>query len=249
MESREGPRINKYLSTAGVASRRAADRIVSDGRVTINGRIAVLGDRVSPGSVVCLDGKTVEIEKDKVVLILNKPRGITCTSDSNDRDNVIDYINYPKRIYSVGRLDKDSQGLLVMTNDGDFADRIMRSRYGHEKEYIVTVDKTVTDDFLNRMMKGVRITEERVTRNCKAEKLDDCVFRIILRQGLNRQIRRMCDVLGYVVVKLVRVRVMNLELNDLKEGMYRDITKNERKELYDILDSSELQSKDDEDGR
>ena len=227
----EGTRLNKFISEAGVASRRAADRMVEEGRITINGRTAVLGDRVQDGDEVAVDGEVVTKEEEDIILVFHKPRGITCTSNPEDRDNVIDFIGYPKRIYSVGRLDKDSEGLLLMTNNGELANNIMRSRAEHEKEYIVTVDKPVTDDFVRGMSDGVPILDGRITKKCVVEKLDDRRFRIILRQGLNRQIRRMCEYFGYDVRRLVRVRVMNVELGDLKAGRYRDISKAERKEL------------------
>ena len=241
----DGVRLNKFIAEAGVASRRAADRIIEEGRVTLNGETAVLGDRVQPGDRVCVDGKP--ISKDTggtVILAFNKPRGLTCTADHGDKDNVIDFINYPRRIFTIGRLDKDSEGLLLLTNDGDLANKIMRSRYGHEKEYVVTVDREITKDFLRGMAGGVPIDENVVTRRCKVSEIDAFTFRIILKQGLNRQIRRMCEYFGYSVVKLVRVRVMNIELGQLKAGRYRDITRRERDELMAILSESRLEDKD-----
>ena len=229
----DGVRLNKFIAEAGVASRRAADRIIEEGRVTLNGRTAVLGDRVQPGDRVCVDGKP--ISKDTggtVILAFNKPRGLTCTADHGDKDNVIDFINYPRRIFTIGRLDKDSEGLLLLTNDGDLANKIMRSRYGHEKE------------FIRGMAGGVPIDENVVTRRCKVSEIDAFTFRIILKQGLNRQIRRMCEYFGYDVVKLVRVRVMNIELGQLKAGRYRDITRRERDELMAVLSESRLEDKD-----
>ncbi|MCQ2070263.1 MAG: pseudouridine synthase, partial [archaeon] len=206
----DGVRLNKFIAEAGVASRRAADRMIEEGRVSVNGRLGVLGDRIVPGDVVKVDGKA--ISKDDggtVILVFNKPRGLTCTADRSDKDNVIDFINYPRRIFTIGRLDKDSEGLLLLTNDGDLANKIMRSRYGHEKEYIVTVDKPVTKEFVKRMSEGVPIDENVVTRRCKVTPIDDFTIKVILKQGLNRQIRRMCEYFGYDVVKLVRVRIMN----------------------------------------
>ena len=239
-----GERLNKYIAEAGVASRRAADRIIEDGRVTLNGRPAVLGDRVGPDDVVCIDGKRVQKEDaGAVILAFNKPRGLVCTADPGDRDNVIDYIGYPRRIFTIGRLDKDSEGLLLLTNDGDLANRIMRSRYGHEKEYVVTVDKDITDGFVEGMSQGVPIDEGVVTRRCKVKAEDPRTLRIVLKQGLNRQIRRMCEYYGYRVVKLVRVRVMNIELGNLPSGMYRDISRKEREELVSMLDKSVLENK------
>ncbi len=226
----EGVRLNRFISEAGVASRRAADRMVEDGRVTINGRIAVLGDKVLDGDVVAVDGKPVSRKSADIVIAFNKPRGITCTSSPDDPDNVIGYIGYPERIYSIGRLDKDSEGLLLLTNNGDLANAVMRSRGEHEKEYVVTVDHDITDRFVRRMSEGVEILGRR-TKRCEVEKLSDREFRIVLRQGLNRQIRRMCGSLGYTVVRLVRVRIMNIGLGDLPSGRYRDLTEEERSEL------------------
>ena len=226
----EGVRLNRFISEAGVASRRAADRMVEDGRVTINGRIAVLGDKVLDGDVVAVDGKPVSRKSADIVIAFNKPRGITCTSSPDDPDNVIGYIGYPERIYSIGRLDKDSEGLLLLTNNGDLANAVMRSRGEHEKEYVVTVDHDITDRFVRRMSEGVEILGRR-TKRCEVEKLSDREFRIVLRQGLNRQIRRMCGSLGYTVVRLVRVRIMNIGLGDLPSGRYRALTEEERSEL------------------
>ncbi len=226
----DGTRLNKYISEAGVASRRAADRMIEEGRVTINGRVAVVGDRVSEGDRVCVDGREVSAKGGDVIIALNKPRGITCTSSPDDPDNVIDFIGYPERIYSIGRLDKDSEGLLLLTNNGELANAIMRSRGEHEKEYLVTVDHDITDAFVRRMSSGVEILG-RVTKRCEVERISDREFRIVLRQGLNRQIRRMCGTLGYTVVTLRRVRIMNVRLGDLPVGKYRDLTDEERDEL------------------
>ncbi|MBR3410228.1 MAG: pseudouridine synthase, partial [Candidatus Methanomethylophilaceae archaeon] len=226
----DGVRLNKFISESGVASRRAADRLIEDGRVSINGRTAVLGDKVTDKDVVEVDGKPISRVEEDIILAFNKPRGITCTADPDDPDNVIDFIGYPKRIYSVGRLDKYSQGLLLMTNNGELANRIMRSRGEHEKEYIVKVDRPVTESFLRGMSKGVPIDVDVVTKKCVVEKLSEHEFRIILRQGLNRQIRRMCEYFGYRVERLKRIRVVNIELGDLEVGEYRNLTKAERKE-------------------
>lgn len=226
----EGTRLNRYISESGVASRRAADRMVEEGRVTINGRVAVLGDKVSEGDVVSVDGVEVRPRGGDIIIALNKPRGITCTSDPSDPDNVIAFVGYPERIYSIGRLDKDSEGLLLLTNNGDLANAVMRSRGEHEKEYVVTVDHDITDRFLKRMSSGLEI-QGRMTKRCEVSRISDREFRIVLRQGLNRQIRRMCGQLGYTVVRLVRVRVMNVELGDLPVGRYRDLTAGEREEL------------------
>ncbi len=226
----EEVRLNRFISEAGVASRRAADRMVEEGRVKINGRTAVVGDKVTDGDVVEVDGKRVERSRRDVIIAFNKPRGITCTANPEDPDNVSAFIGYPERIYSIGRLDKDSEGLLLLTNNGDLANAVMRSRNEHEKEYVVTVDHDITDAFIERMSSGVHILDT-VTKECEVERLSARRFRIVLRQGLNRQIRRMCGKLGYTVISLVRVRVMNVELGDLPSGEYRDLTDNERNEL------------------
>lgn len=240
-----GMRLNRYLASAGVSSRRGADRMIEEGRVKVNGETAVLGTVVMPGDSVEADGKPVTADTDtSVILAFNKPRGVTCTSDRKDPSNIIDYIGYPKRIFTVGRLDKDSEGLILLTNDGALADKIMRSRYGHEKEYVVTVDRDIDSQFLKRMESGVDIGEGIITRRCRTELIDPRRFRIVLKQGLNRQIRRMCEALGYNVVKLVRVRVMNISLGKLREGTYRDISKQERLELMEIAEAGKLQPKD-----
>ncbi len=230
----ESTRLNKFISEAGVSSRRAADRLVKEGRVTINGRTAVLGDKVLDGDVVTVDGKAVIRTSTDIILVFNKPRGLTCTSNPEDPDNIIDFIGYPERIYSVGRLDKDSEGLLIITNNGELANRIMCSRAEYEKEYIVTVDRKVTDQFVRGMSEGVMILG-RVTKRCLVEKTGNKEFRIVLRQGLNRQIRRMCGYFGYTVVCLRRVRVMNIELGDLDVGGIRELTLEERSELMKKL--------------
>ena len=241
----EGVRLNKFIAEAGIASRRAADRLIEDGHVTLNGRPAVLGDKVLPEDTVCVDGNPIKRETGTaVILAFNKPRGLECTSDHGNEDNVIDFINYPKRIFTIGRLDKESEGLLLLTNDGDLANKIMRSRYGHEKEYVVSLDRDVTPEFIKGMASGVPIEEGVVTRKCKVFMEDPRTIRIILKQGLNRQIRKMCAYFGYGVVRLVRVRVMNIELGNLKSGRYRDISKKEREELMGILDKSTLAEKD-----
>lgn len=241
----DGVRLNKFLAEAGLASRRGADRIIQDGRVTVNGRPAELGDRVTDSDRVCVDGRPVKREAGTpVILAFNKPRGLECTADRDNKDSVIEFIHYPRRIFTVGRLDKDSEGLLLLTNDGDLANKIMRSRYGHEKEYVVTLDREVTPEFVKGMSSGVPIDEGVVTRRCKVSVVDPFTVDIVLRQGLNRQIRRMCAYFGYGVERLVRVRVMNIELGTLRAGRYRDISKAERRELLDTLEKSVLQDKD-----
>lgn len=227
-------RINKYLSEAGVCSRRAADKLVEEGKVTVDGKVALMGTKVSEGQVVIVDGnevgKTID-KKDMVVLALNKPRGIVCTCSHKDKNNVIDYIKYPERVYPIGRLDKDSEGLLLLTNNGELMNRILKAANGHEKEYVVTVDKKITKEFVEKMSKGVPVLD-RITSPCKVSKINDTTFNIILTQGLNRQIRRMCEYLGYSVLKLCRIRIMNIKIDNLPTGKYRFLNKKEIKELY-----------------
>lgn len=226
--SDEGIRINKYLAECGVCSRRGADELIARGAVTVDGKTAENGMKITHDMVVAVEGKEVKGIDEKVYLAFNKPRGIVCTARKSDERNVIDHIGYPKRITYCGRLDKDSEGLLIMTNDGDLIDAMMRSRNGHEKEYIVTVNKTVTDAFLYQLAKGVYLEELDVTtKKCKVGRVSDNTFTIILTQGLNRQIRRMCEAFGYRVRKLERTRVMNIKLDDLESGKYRELTKDE----------------------
>lgn len=220
-------RINKYLSEAGYCSRRAADKLIEEGRVTINDEIPPIGTKLSPGDIVKVDGKTIKKTKEKpVYLALNKPRGIVCTTDTKvEKNNIIDFIDYPKRIFPIGRLDKDSQGLILLTNDGDIVNKILRARNNHEKEYLVTVNKPINEKFIKKMSQGVPILDT-ITRPCKVKALGQSKFKIILTQGLNRQIRRMCEYLGYQVKTLSRIRIMNIHL-DLKLGEYRELTKSE----------------------
>ena len=234
-------RLNKYLSDAGVCSRREADRLIADGRVTVDGIRAVPGMKVEDHQEVRVGKKVIGGSGGRIVLAVNKPAGIVCTEDQRERKNIIRYLNYPRRITYAGRLDKDSEGLLIMTNDGSLINGMMRARYGHEKEYRVTVDKPVTDGFLRQMAEGVRITDrekklDAVTRPCKVEKACRYTFTIVLTQGLNRQIRRMCGALGYRVVRLIRVRIMNIELAGLKTGESRKLTEQELKELYERIE-------------
>ena len=233
-------RVNKYLSEIGYCSRRAADKLLLQGRITINGAVPELGTKVAPGDTVCVDGEPVSpADEERVYLAFNKPVGIVCTTDTRvEPDNIIDYINYPSRIFPIGRLDKPSEGLIFLTDDGDIVNKILRARNNHEKEYIVTVDKPITADFVRRMSAGVPILDT-VTRKCKVEKLERHTFRIILTQGLNRQIRRMCEYLGYSVQKLKRVRIMNVSL-DVPVGKWRHLT---RDELDEILRLSATSSK------
>ena len=234
LQKKEPVRLNKYLSEAGVCSRREADRLIETGRVTVDGKKAVTGMRVMPGQVVKIGQKTVSRQDEMVVLAVNKPRGIVCTEERRERNSIVRFLDYPVRVTYVGRLDKDSRGLLLMTNNGDIINRMMRAANYHEKEYKVTVDKEITDDFIRKMASGVAILDT-VTRPCRVEKLGKYTFRIILTQGLNRQIRRMCETLGYEVKDLVRVRITNIRLGSLKEGEYRKLTDAELNELHEML--------------
>ena len=232
-------RINKFLSEAGVCSRREADRKIENGEVTINDKIAVMGDKVSPSDIVYVNGRSIQKEEEMILLVLNKPAGIVCTAEKREKNNVIDFLKYPKRIYPIGRLDKDSEGLLLMTNNGEIVNKIMRSGNMHEKEYIVTVNKPVTDSFVRGLAGGVPLVElNTITRKCKVEKLASRKIRIVLTQGLNRQIRRMCEYFGYRVEKLERVRIMNISLGDLKTGEYREVTKKEYEQLMRLIRTS-----------
>ncbi|SFU43000.1 23S rRNA pseudouridine2604 synthase [Pustulibacterium marinum] len=234
----EPKRINKYLSEIGYCSRRAADKLIEEGSVTINGKVPEMGTKVTDDDVVAVNGKPVkEPQEDFVYLAFHKPIGIVCTTDTKrERNNIIEYINYPKRIFPIGRLDKPSEGLILMTNDGDIVNKILRARNNHEKEYIVRVNRKITDDFIKRMGSGIPILGT-ITRKCKVEKISDFQFRIVLTQGLNRQIRRMCEYLGYRVTQLKRIRIMNITL-DVPVGKYRDLTPKEMKELNALIADS-----------
>ena len=231
-------RINKYLTEAGYCSRRAADKLIEQGRVTINGKQPELGTKIRLDDEVRVDGTLVVKKLEKpVYLAFNKPRGIVCTTDTRvEKDNIIDFINYPKRIFPIGRLDKASEGLIFLTNDGDIVNKILRARNNHEKEYIVTVDKPIDTQFIDRMSRGVPILDT-ITRECKVEQIAKRKFKIVLTQGLNRQIRRMCEYLGYKVTKLKRVRIMNMLL-DVPVGKWRDFTPAELKALNTLLHDS-----------
>lgn len=234
-----GIRINKFLSEAGVCSRREADRQIEAGNVTIDGRTAVTGDKVIEGQKVCFNGNEVTKEQEMILIAFNKPVGIVCTAEKREKNNVIDYINFPKRIYPIGRLDKDSKGLLLLTNNGDIVNKMMRSGNMHEKEYIVTVNKPISDSFIRGLAGGVPLVELGITtRKCHVKKLSNKTFKIILTQGYNRQIRRMCEYFGYRVVELERVRIMNITLGDLKEGEYRDVTAQEYEQLKKMISNS-----------
>lgn len=235
----EETRLNRYLSEAGICSRREADRLIEAGKVLVDGAPAVMGMKINPGQSVLCDGKLVKGRENPVLLAVNKPRGIVCTTSEKDRaENIVQYLSYPVRIYPVGRLDKDSEGLLLMTNQGELVNAILRGRYGHEKEYQVTVDRPVTDEFLKHMRAGVPILDT-VTKPCAVTRTGPCSFQIILTQGLNRQIRRMCQALGYEVRTLKRLRIMNIKLGNLKTGEYREIRGEEQQELYGLLNSGQ----------
>lgn len=234
-------RLNKYLSEAGVCSRREADRNISEGKVYVNGNVAELGTQVLPGDEVVYQGKRISIDDDKVVLAYNKPVGIECTSNLSVKKNIIEAVGYHKRVYPVGRLDKLSEGLILLTNDGELSNRILKARYFHEKEYVVSVNKAISKAFLMSMSKGVPILDT-VTRPCEVFKISERTFRIVLTQGLNRQIRRMCEALGYEVVKLKRIRVLNVMLEDLEVGKWRILTADELSQLRALteIESDEL---------
>lgn len=227
-------RINKYLSTCGYCSRRDADRLLEQKRVTVDGETAGLGDRVRAGQTICVDGKVVHDQDERIVIAFHKPEGVVCTSSKKDKANIIDFIHFEKRIYPVGRLDKDSTGLILLTNDGELTDRILRGRNGHEKEYIVTVNKPLKKDIVDAMGQGVPILDT-MTKPCKIDILDEYTLKIILTQGLNRQIRRMCEYFGYKVVRLKRVRIMNIRLDGLQEGKWRYLSDEELQVLEKSL--------------
>ncbi len=238
MDGAQSTRINKYLSEVGYCSRRAADKLIEQGRVTINGAVPEMGTKVGHGDEVRVDGTLISIPKGKFVyLAFNKPVGIVCTTDTGvEKDNIIDFINYPKRIFPIGRLDKPSEGLIFLTNDGDIVNKILRARNNHEKEYMVTVNRPITKDFVEKMSNGLPILDT-VTRKCEVQQLSKFKFRIVLTQGLNRQIRRMCEYLDYRVRELKRVRIMNVVL-DLPVGKWRDLTEKELKEINRLAATS-----------
>ena len=227
-------RINKFLAEAGIVSRRGADKWIEEGRVTINGALATVGSQVEAGDDVLVDGKPVKKEEQLVYIVLNKPVGITSTTEKHIKGNVVDFIGHPLRIFHIGRLDKDSEGLLLLTNDGDIVNKILRAENHHEKEYVVQVDEPITEDFLEDMAAGVEILDTK-TLPCRVEKISSHVFKIILEQGLNRQIRRMCSALGYSVRRLQRIRIMNIPIGNLKVGQWRDLTDKERTDLFKLL--------------
>lgn len=237
MASEENTRINKYLSEVGYCSRRKADALIEQGRVTINGKVPEMGTKVQPGDEVRVNGELINSpKKANIYLAFNKPVGVVCTTNPKEKNNIIDFINYPSRIFPIGRLDKPSEGLILLTDDGDIVNKILRARNNHEKEYVVTVDRLISDDFIERMSNGIPILDT-VTRKCEVEQLSKFVFRIVLTQGLNRQIRRMCEYLGFNVVKLKRVRIMNIVL-DVPVGKYRNLSEEELEELERLTSDS-----------
>lgn len=239
-ERKEGVRLNLYLSRAGLCSRRQADAWIVEGRVRVNGQVAELGTKVLPSDEVFLDERNISVEKapEAIYIALNKPRGIVCTTDLREPNNIVDYLNFEKRIFPIGRLDKDSSGLILLTNDGSVVNRILRAQYGHEKEYIVRVDQKITPDFLKKMSGGVPILDT-VTQACKLKQINEYEFRIILTQGLNRQIRRMCEFLNYKVLRLKRIRVMHITLGRMKEGEWRKLSYKELNDLEKLLQKAE----------
>lgn len=222
--------LNKFISSTGICSRRDAEKLIVAGRVTINGKPTQLGNRVFEGDVVKIDGKALQTKPKTLYIAFNKPVGIVCTTDSKEKDNIVRYINHPERLFPIGRLDKPSEGLIFLTNDGDIVNKILRAGNNHEKDYVVQVDKPITEDFIRKMSNGIPILGT-VTKKCKVSKINEHTFQIVLTQGLNRQIRRMCEYVGYQVLKLKRTRIMNVQLNNLKIGEWRELTE---KELYEI---------------
>ena len=226
--------LNKYISRTGICSRREADKWIDEGRVQLNGVVAKKGNRVEEQDVVLIDGKPLKVVPKLVYIALHKPVGITCTTDLKDKDNIIDFVNHPKRIFPIGRLDKPSSGLILLTNDGDIVNKILREENGHEKEYIVKVNRPITNAFIQKMGNGIPILGTK-TKKCKVEQIGKELFRIILTQGMNRQIRRMCEFLDYKVVSLKRVRIMHIRLDGLSPGQWRDLTKEEFKKLQNQI--------------
>jgi len=236
-QTEEPVRLNKFLSDAGICSRREADEHIAAGHVTVDGITAAMGTKVSKGQKVIFQDKIITKDEQLVLIAFNKPRGIVCTTDHSEKDNIVDYINYKKRIYPIGRLDKDSEGLILLTNDGDIVNKILRAGNNHEKEYIVTVNKPITSEFLKEMSEGVPILDT-ITKPCKLKAVDKFTFHIILTQGLNRQIRRMCEYFDYKVLTLKRIRIMNINLGHLHIGDYRNVTDKEIEGLKELLSNS-----------
>jgi len=236
----ESTRLNKFIAESGICSRRDADRFIEQGNVKINGKRAKIGDQVYPGDIVHVNGHALEpMEKSQqIYIVLNKPPGVTSTTELSDRTNIVDFVNHSRRVFPIGRLDKDSQGLIFLTSDGDIVNKILRASNNHEKEYVVTVNKPITDDFITGMGAGVPILGQR-TKKCIIKKETPTIFRIVLVQGLNRQIRRMCEYFGYEVVKLERVRIMNITIKGLPQGDWRDLTPDELKGIFGMIEKSE----------
>ncbi len=237
MPDNELTRLNKFISDTGFCSRREADKLIEQGRVTINGKRPELGTKVSNRDSIKIDGRQINVKPEPLYLAFNKPVGIICTTERNIKDNIIDYIRFPSRIFPIGRLDRASEGLIFLTNDGDIVNKILRAGNNHEKEYIVTVDKPITPEFIKKMSNGVPILDT-VTQKCLVEKIDNQTFRIILTQGLNRQIRRMCTYLGYEVRKLKRIRIMNITLKGLPIGQWREFTRSEIAAINEMVAQS-----------
>lgn len=237
MENKPSINLNKYISSTGICSRREAEKLITAGRVTINGKPTQLGNRVFDGDVVKIDGRPLKAKPKTLYIAFNKPVGIVCTTDSKERNNIVKYINHPERLFPIGRLDKPSEGLIFLTNDGDIVNKILRAGNNHEKDYVVTVDKPITDEFIKRMSNGIPILGT-VTKKCNVTKISTKVFQIVLTQGLNRQIRRMCEYLGYEVTKLKRTRIMNVNLDRLAMGQWRELTPDELSEINKMVASS-----------
>ncbi|MDP4177708.1 MAG: 23S rRNA pseudouridine(2604) synthase RluF [Bacillota bacterium] len=236
-EKKDEIRLNKFISEKGICSRREADRFIEAGRVTVNGSTASMGTKVTDTDKVCLDGKIINFKEQLIYIALNKPAGIICTTDTSIKGNIISFIKYPKRIFPIGRLDKESEGLIFLTNDGDIVNKILRAGNNHDKEYIVTVDKPITQKFIKKMSSGIPILNT-ITKPCTVKKEGNNVFKIILTQGLNRQIRRMCEFLGYEVTKLVRVRIMNVQIKNIPIGKWRYLTNEELKTINNLISNS-----------
>lgn len=237
----ETKRLNKAISETGYCSRRGADKLIEDGKVKVNGVLAGLGTKVTATDQISVNGTVITKEVENIYIAFNKPIGITCTTERHIKGNIIDYINYPERIFPIGRLDKPSEGLIFLTNDGDIVNKILRSKNNHEKEYVVSVNKPIADNFIQKMSNGVPILDT-VTDNCQVKQINDVTFNIVLTQGLNRQIRRMCEYLGYEVKTLKRIRIMNISLGKLKVGEYRSFTDAELNAIQDLIaDSSKTE--------
>lgn len=237
METENLMRLNKYISESGICSRREADKFIEAGKVYINGNLAVVGSKVSPNDTVVVNKTTIKPKSNKIYIALNKPIGITCTTELHVEGNIINFMNYPERIFPIGRLDKPSEGLIFLTNDGDIVNKILRAGNNHEKEYIVSVDKPITKEFVKSMESGIPILDT-ITKPCKVKKIGKCTFNIVLTQGLNRQIRRMCEFLGYTVTSLKRVRIMNISLDSLSTGKWRYLTNKEVSNLLALTEES-----------